>query len=85
MSVTKMFNRTLNRCELNITHKYVIYMESINKADLDRSIQSVVESDMYTCLTDSKPEMIKYNYTAHYVSCESSYDDWWEKPDAERD
>jgi len=54
-NVKKLHNKKLYRVELNLTTKYVLYLEANSYKDLDREVSSVVNSDMYTLATDQKP------------------------------
>ena len=75
-NVKKLHNKKLYRVELNITSKYVVYLEANSYKDLDREVSSVVNSDMYTLATDQKPEVISYDYSSKYITCEESFEDF---------
>lgn len=74
--VTKLHNRTLYRVELDVTKRYLIYVEANTKAELDKEVKTVVDGDMYELATDYKPLVLNYSYTPEYVTCDQSYEDF---------
>jgi hypothetical protein len=75
-NVHKLHNRTLYRVNLDVTKQYTFYVEADTLRELDETVESVVESDMYEVATDYKPIVMNYSFSHEYVTCEKSYDEF---------
>ena len=75
-NVKQLHNNVLYKVTLDVTKRYVIFMDAITKDHLDKDVSSVVNDDTYSMYTDYTPEVINYSYTSDYVSCEQAFEDF---------
>ena len=74
--ISKLHNDTLYKVTLDVTNRYTLYLNATTKAGLDNEVKHVVNSDMYQMTTDSKPLTISYSYSADYITCEQSFEEF---------
>lgn len=75
-NVVKLHNKALYRVHLDVTQRYTVYIEAVNERGIDEEVKHVVDSDMYQFATDHKPIVMSYSYSADYITCEKSFDEF---------
>jgi len=75
-NVKQLHNKTLYKVTLDVTKRYVIFIDAITKGRLDSEVSSVVKDDTYSMCTHYTPEVINYSYTSDYVTCDQAFEDF---------
>jgi len=75
-NVKRLHNRALYRVDLDVTKRYIVYLEASTPKDIEREVDDVVNSDMYELATDYKPQVVGYTYSSNYITCEDSFDEF---------
>ena len=75
-NVKQLHNNVLYKVTLDVTKRYVIFMDAITKDHLDKNVSSVVEGDTYSMYTDYSPTVVSYTYSSDYVSCDKAFEEF---------
>ena len=75
-NVKQLHNNVLYKVTLDVTKRYVIFMDAITKDHLDKSVSSVVEEDTYSMCTHYTPKVVDYTYSSDYVSCDKAFEEF---------
>lgn len=80
-NVKRLYNNTLYRVELDVTERFVLYIQAPTLRSLDNEVNAVVNDDVYRMATDQKPYVISYTYEPHYVTCDESFEEFVNEQD----